>query len=78
MQLRLIFFNKIQLITTLVNDSSSSKFTFPIQKNVLYKGKASVTKGRFKYEFIVPKDIGYQYGIGRISYYGEDGKVDAK
>jgi hypothetical protein len=77
-------FNKVQYHTTLSNNppdpstsSGSPAYTFPLQKNVLYKGKASVTNGRFKYEFIVPKDIGYQYGVGRISYYAENGKEDA-
>jgi hypothetical protein len=77
-------FNKMQYYTTLSNNipdpatnSGSPAYTFPLQKNVLYKGKASVTNGRFKYEFIVPKDIGYQYGVGRISYYTENGKEDA-
>jgi hypothetical protein len=77
-------FNKMQYYTTLSNNppdpgsnSGSPAYTFPLQKNVLYKGKASVTDGRFRYEFIVPKDIGYQYGIGRISYYSENGKEDA-
>ncbi len=78
-------FNKIQNITTLSNnppgstpEGGSPAYTFPIQKNILYKGKASVTNGYFKYEFIIPKDIGYQYGVGRISYYAENGKEDAK
>lgn len=70
-------FDKIQYITTLSNDIESPAYTFSLQKNILYKGKASVTNGHFKYEFIVPKDIGYQYGIGRISYYAENGTEDA-
>ncbi|MBA3971917.1 MAG: T9SS type A sorting domain-containing protein, partial [Bacteroidetes bacterium] len=45
--------------------------------NILYKGKASVTNGAFKFSFVVPKDIAYAYGIGRISYYAENGTEDA-
>ena len=41
------------------------------------KGKASVTNGHFKFSFIVPKDIAYNFGIGRISYYAENGYEDA-
>lgn len=77
-------YNKIQYVTTLSNNPPNSNpnggspaYTFPIQKNVLYKGKVSVTNGYFKYEFIIPKDIAYQYGIGRISYYAENGTEDA-
>ncbi|MCW3084436.1 MAG: hypothetical protein JWP12_1802 [Bacteroidetes bacterium] len=72
-------YDKAQSITTLSNDgvSLSPPYTFKLQKNILYKGKVSVTNGYFKYTFVVPKDIAYQYGIGRISYYAENGTDDA-
>lgn len=71
-------FDKSQNVTTLSNDGASSPpYTFGIQKNILYKGKASVTNGAFKFSFVVPKDIAYAYGIGRISYYAENGTYDA-
>lgn len=71
-------FDKSQNITTLSNDGAASPpYTFGIQKNILYKGKASVTNGAFKFSFVVPKDIAYAYGIGRISYYAENGTEDA-
>lgn len=71
-------FDKPQSITTLSNDGTSSpQMTFKIQKNILYKGKVSVTNGYFNFGFVVPKDIAYQYGIGRISYYAENGTEDA-
>lgn len=72
-------YDKPQNITTLSNDGSvSPPFTFKLQKNVLYKGKVSVTNGRYSFSFIVPKDIAYQYGIGRIGYYAENGTEDAQ
>ncbi|MCX6294927.1 MAG: type IX secretion system sortase PorU, partial [Bacteroidetes bacterium] len=70
-------YDKSQNITTLSNDAASPPFTFAVQKNILYKGKASVTNGAFKFSFVVPKDIEYAYGIGRISYYAENGTEDA-
>ncbi len=71
-------FDKSQNVTTLSNDGAGSPpYTFGIQKNILYKGKASVTNGAFKFSFVVPKDIAYAYGIGRISYYAENGTEDA-
>ncbi|HEX8516145.1 MAG TPA: type IX secretion system sortase PorU [Bacteroidia bacterium] len=72
-------FDKSQSITTLSNDGpgNSPPFPFKLQKNVLYKGKVSVTNGYYKFSFVVPKDIAYQYGIGRISYYAENGSEDA-
>jgi len=70
-------FDKPTNITTLANDPQSAPFTFTLQKNILFKGKVSVTNGWFSFEFIVPKDIAYQYGNGKISYYAQDGQRDA-
>jgi len=47
------------------------------QQNVVYRGKSTVKNGRFQCEFIVPKDIDYDYGNGKFSLYAEDQKVDA-
>jgi hypothetical protein len=30
----------------------------------------------FSFSFVVPKDISYQYGNGKISYYVENGEID--
>ena len=48
-----------------------------MQNNILYKGKAQVTGGKFSFTFIVPKDIAYQYGFGKISYYAANEEEDA-
>jgi hypothetical protein len=48
------------------------------QKNLLYKGKASVEEGRFSFSFVVPKDISYSIGNGKISYYATNSEIDAK
>ncbi|WP_276480043.1 type IX secretion system sortase PorU [Paraflavitalea pollutisoli] len=69
-------FDKSQTMTTLGNDPGSQVVAFPLQKNTLFKGKASVKDGSFSFRFVVPKDINYQFGHGKISYYTEDGKVD--
>ena len=39
------------------------------QKNIIYKGEASIVNGSFSFSFVVPKDIAYYLGKGRISYY---------
>jgi hypothetical protein len=73
-----IVFDKSSIITTLETDPTSDTTTFELQNNILYKGKAQVTGGKFSFTFIVPKDIAYQYGFGKISYYAEDdNKIDA-
>lgn len=74
-------YDKTSEIHTLVNDYSGNDVSDPgqfnLRKNILYKGKASVTNGLFTCSFIVPKDIAYQYGSGRISYYAHNGADDA-
>ena len=50
---------------------------FELQKNVIYKGKVSVVNGNFEFSFIVPKDINFSYGPGKISYYADNGTTDA-
>jgi hypothetical protein len=70
-------FDKKSVTSTLGNDPTSYVANFLIQKSILYKGKVSVVNGDFSFTFIVPKDIAYNYGIGRISYYAADGETDA-
>lgn len=71
-------FDKPLNVTTLVNDPGKSfEYTFSTQKNAIYKGKASVINGDFEFSFIVPKDISYLFGNGKLSYYAENGVDDA-
>jgi hypothetical protein len=71
-----IIFDKPQTIITKANDPGSQQTSFQQQSNVLFKGKATVTTGKFSFSFKVPKDINYQFGQGKISYYAEDGIKD--
>jgi len=71
-----VVFDKPQTITTKANDPGSQQTTFQQQSNILFKGKATVTNGKFSFSFKVPKDINYQYGRGKVSYYAEDGIKD--
>jgi len=71
-------FDKEQNLETQNNDNTTAgPFKYIYQNNVLYKGKASVINGNFQFTFIVPKDILYNYGYGRISYYADNNNVDA-
>lgn len=67
-------FDKIKTRTGLGNDPRSRPgFSFDVQNNILFRGRASVVNGQFTFKFIVPKDIDYQYGYGKISYYADNG-----
>ena len=70
-----IVFDKKMDILTLNNDGQGA-FSYKDQNNMLFKGKASVNNGDFNFTFIVPKDIAYKYGNGKISYYVKNGSVD--
>jgi len=62
-------FDKKTTITTRSNDKASPKIDFETQNSVLYQGRASITDGHYKFSFIVPKDINYSYGFGKVSLY---------
>ncbi len=69
-------FDKYKQISTLNNDNVGV-FNFNVQNSKLFKGKASVSNGDFEFSFIVPKDIAYNYGAGRLSYYAQNQVDDA-
>ena len=51
-------------------------FSFTLDGGLIYSGKASVSNGRWNFEFVVPKDISYQIGSGKIQLYFYDGKSE--
>ena len=66
-------FDKSTEIQTLSNDISSPSRKFNVQKNIIFKGAATVENGSFRFSFVVPVDINYEFGFGKISYYATDG-----
>lgn len=72
-------FDKPVLLYTLDNSGNGpgAILGFNLQKNALYRGKTSVTNGDFQFSFIVPKDIYYNYGFGKMSYYAQADTTDA-
>ncbi len=66
----LYVFDKELNLQTLGN--SKSKFSYSQYKNLLFKGTASVKAGEFSVNFIVPKDINYSLGKGKITAYARD------
>ncbi|MDO7849619.1 type IX secretion system sortase PorU [Hymenobacter sp. M29] len=50
-----------------------------IQESVIYSGQANVTNGEFNLSFVVPKDINYNVGLGKVSLYASDAtrRIDA-
>ncbi len=61
-------FDKRALISTLDN-TDQGVFQFESYTSKVFSGKSEVVNGEFECEFIVPKDIRYNYDNGKISYY---------
>ncbi|MEO6316741.1 MAG: type IX secretion system sortase PorU [Chitinophagaceae bacterium] len=70
-------FDKPQIVTTRANDADSYQQNFQVQSTPMFTGSVTVVNGQFTCSFIVPKDINYQPGNGRVSYYAENGQLDA-
>lgn len=64
-----IVFDREVTCHTLANDNDSTEVEFKQQKNILYKGRTAVTGGRFRYSFIVPRDVSFRYDYAKLSHY---------
>lgn len=66
-------YDKASTVTTLQQDQPNvSPLSVSVQRNIVFRGKATVTNGKFDFEFVVPRDIDYSFGEGKISYYAAD------
>ena len=70
-------FDKAQTLRTLGQVSGSYPQNFVVQRNILFKGAATVKNGVWSFTFTIPKDIDYAFGKGKISYYAQDSVRDA-
>ncbi|UOQ66831.1 type IX secretion system sortase PorU [Hymenobacter volaticus] len=52
--------------------NSSELQPIQIQENIIYSGQATVKAGRFSLQFVVPRDINYNAGLGKVSLYAKD------
>ncbi|NJC25829.1 type IX secretion system sortase PorU [Neolewinella antarctica] len=65
-------YDKPVTVTTLAQDDGSPPLDIQVQRNIVFRGRATVTNGKFSFEFVVPRDINYSFGAGKISYYAAD------
>ncbi len=69
-----------EIIRMTLGQESCTPMSYRDQNNIIYKGAASIENGKFSFSFIVPKDIEYNYGPGKISYYAvsdDENQIDA-
>ncbi len=70
-------FDKPQRLKTLAENGSPFR-EYLLQRNILFKGSVTAQNGKFRIAFVLPKDINYAFGAGKISYYAENGTpIDA-
>ncbi len=69
-------YDKAITMKTLGN-AGQKPMSFKVQENIIYKGVASVDRGNFTFSFVIPKDISYNLGNGKIVYYASNGTTDA-
>lgn len=66
-EVTLTAFDKPASFQTLGDESG--KEIFEMRDVLLFQGRATVTEGEFNIEFIVPKNINYSFGEGKLSFY---------
>jgi Peptidase family C25 len=62
--------------STLDNDNFGRKLIFDAIESKIYRGRATITNGTFKFDFIVPKDIRIAFGKGKMSFYADNQIID--
>ncbi|MDN4164704.1 type IX secretion system sortase PorU [Cytophagales bacterium LB-30] len=77
-KLRAEVYDKVNTLETLGN-TGNSKMNYWSRNSVLFRGEVSVVNGEFEFEFLVPKNIDYRVGPGKITLYAlqEDLSEDA-
>lgn len=70
-----IVYDKESKVKTLANDGGSV-MEFSLRNNIIFSGKTHAKGGKFSFTFIVPRDIDYSFGNGKISYYANDEEQD--
>ncbi|RDC64673.1 type IX secretion system sortase PorU [Adhaeribacter pallidiroseus] len=80
-QVQTTVYEKETQINTLGDESAngvSNVRAVQIRENIIYDGVASVKEGLFSVTFMVPKDIAYNLGQGKISFYAFSSTGDAQ
>ncbi len=63
-------YDKISTNTTLGDESDP--YNFREWDNLLFKGRSSITNGKFQIEAIIPVNIDYQMGNGKVHFFATD------
>lgn len=72
-----VLYDKARTVQTLGNDPSSPVTGFQQQSAILFKGMFTVDTGSFRIRIILPKDVSFQPGRGRLNLYAFNQSTDA-
>nr|WP_196890479.1 type IX secretion system sortase PorU [Aureivirga marina] len=64
--------------TTLDNGQNDIVLEYKSIESKIFTGRASVTNGKFTFDFIVPRDIKIAYGKGKLSFYAHNNTPNDK
>ncbi|MDG1098429.1 MAG: type IX secretion system sortase PorU [Bacteroidia bacterium] len=70
-------YDKVNQLKTLNNDNVGGEMPYSLRNSVVFKGKVDVVNGDFTLRFVIPKDIAYNIGSGRIYLYAHNTITDA-
>lgn len=59
-----------------INIPEWTNFSYTASGSVVFRGESSISNGKFKTEFIIPKDISYDTLNGRITLYFSNNETD--
>ncbi|MFT7330777.1 MAG: hypothetical protein ACI848_000845 [Roseivirga sp.] len=62
--------------STLDNDNHNMIMEFDALESKIFRGRAAVENGFFKFDFIAPRDLRIAYGQGKLSFYADNDIVD--
>ncbi|MEL6537180.1 MAG: type IX secretion system sortase PorU, partial [Bacteroidota bacterium] len=57
---------------TLGNPPNNTPMPYAVRDNLLFRGQATVTDGQFSLTFVLPRNIDYKEGLGRMHLYASD------
>lgn len=69
-------FDKPRMNQNLGQHPDSPIIDFETQRNIIFRGKSTVTNGQFSFDFVVPKDIDYSFGNGKMSLFFYNNNID--
>lgn len=66
----LSFFDKTNRLIT-IDAAPNDPMPYDLRNSLVYDGSVSVDSGKFTFQFILPKDINYEMGSAKLSFYAQ-------